>query len=80
MTHPPIFADFNNIDPDGCVRLNTVGTHDALALQGIRLEAGMRLEVGDGDLRATIVVRAPGIEGVWRGEIVDGPHDEVETT
>ena len=70
-----IFADFNNRDVDGLLRLNTVGTINDLATQAISLEDGLRLMVSDGDLTAEIVVRSPGREGVWRGEIVSGPHD-----
>ncbi len=70
-----IFADFNNRDVDGLIRLNTVGTINDLAAQAITLEDGLRLTVSDGDLAAEIIVRRPSGEGVWRGEIVSGPHD-----
>lgn len=35
-----IFVSFNNMDPDGFVRLNTVGTIKDLALQSIQLGKG----------------------------------------
>jgi len=73
MKQTTIFADFNNRDVDGCLRLNTVGSMADLATCSIRLEEGMELSVSDGDLIAKIVVRAPGLEGVWRGQIVSGP-------
>lgn len=70
-----IFADFNNRDGQGFLRLNTVGTIEDLSEQGIVLREGLRLTVSDGDLLAETVVRAPGDEGVWRVEIVEGPYD-----
>lgn len=70
-----IFADFNNRDVEGFLRLNTVGTVNDLAVQSIVLRDGLRLSVSDGDLVAEVVVRRPGSEGIWRGEIVDGPFD-----
>lgn len=70
-----IFADFNNRDIKGFLRLNTVGTIDDLSEQGIVLAEGLHLTVSDGDLVAETIVRAPGDEGIWRAEIVDGPYD-----
>ena len=70
-----IYAYLNDCDPDGFVRLHSVGTIEDLAKQGILLSEGLRLMVSDGDLSAEIIVRRPGSEGVWRGEIISGPHD-----
>lgn len=70
-----VYAYLNDCDSDGLVRLNSVGTIEDLARQGVVLSEGLRLCISDGDLRAEIVVRRPGSEGIWRGEIVDGPHD-----
>ncbi len=67
-----IYADFNNRDADGFIRLNTVGTIESLAANGIALREGLRLIVADGDLEAEVVVRACGIEKVWRAEIIGG--------
>ncbi|WP_223619064.1 hypothetical protein [Lysobacter sp. ESA13C] len=65
-----IYADFNNFDPDGFIRLNCSGTESDLSNHSLTLVDGMELTVSDGDLTATIIVRAPSPEGVWRGEIV----------
>lgn len=65
-----IFADFNNRDRDGRLRLNNVGTTSDLSLNSITLSDGLRLMVSDGDLAAEIIVRTPGRENVWLGEIV----------
>ena len=65
-----IYADSNNIDQDGFLRLNCAGTANDLALSGQVLNSGLTLVVSDGDLIANIIVRPPSTEGVWRGEIV----------
>lgn len=70
-----IYAYLNDCDPEGFVRLNSVGTIEDLSKQGIVLAEGLRLRVSDGDLSAEIVVHRPGNEGIWRGEIVEGPYD-----
>jgi len=70
-----VFADFNNRDRDGCLRLSLKGTAEDLALHGVSLSEGMMLEASDGDLWAVLRVRAPGPEGIWRGEVVGDIHD-----
>lgn len=70
-----IFADFNNRDEDGYIRLNTIGTEEDLRANSIQLKDGIYLLVSDGDLTAEVLVRAPGREQVWRAEIVSTPID-----
>lgn len=70
-----VFADFNNRDREGCLRLSLKGTMDDLASLGVSLSEGMLLEASDGDLWAVLRVRAPGSEGIWRGEVVGDIHD-----
>jgi len=70
-----IYADFNNKDPDGYVRLNTIGTIADLARTSILLEDGTQFIVCDGDLVAGIIVRSSGAEGIWRGEVISGPFE-----
>jgi hypothetical protein len=72
-----IYADFNNRDADGCLRLNNIGTINDLAACSITLTQGLELAVSDGDLAAHIVVRNPGSEHVWRGEIIGEVHEAV---
>lgn len=44
MSLPPrIFADFNNADPQGRVRLNCVGTVQDLSRQQVQLQEGIEL-------------------------------------
>ncbi|MEO5595991.1 MAG: hypothetical protein ABIQ97_02465 [Lysobacteraceae bacterium] len=65
-----VYADFQNRDSDGFVRLNTVGTIRDLSAKSVVLKEGRKLIVSDSELEADVLVRSPGFEGVWRGEIV----------
>jgi len=65
-----IFADFNNFDTDGFIRLNCMGTLRDLTKAGITLRGGEHFVVSDGDLRAEIEVTTPSGEGIWRGRLV----------
>ncbi|SLM24244.1 hypothetical protein [Stenotrophomonas indicatrix] len=76
MSELSIFVDFNNRDFDGFLRLNLTGTLEDLGREHLVLEEGMPFTGSDGDLTAKIIVVAPGIEGIWRGRIVDGPWEE----
>lgn len=66
---PTIFADFQNADIHGFVRLNTEGTRADLARVGLTLFEGLRLILSDGELEAEALVMKPGIEGLWRAQI-----------
>lgn len=76
MSELRIFVDFNNRDLDGFLRLNLTGTLEDMRREHLVLEEGMLVIGSDGDLTARIIVVAPGIEGVWRGRIVEGPWEE----
>lgn len=54
---PVIRVDFQNSDENGYVRLNTVGSVQDLARQGVVLREGMLLRLVDGELAATGRVR-----------------------
>lgn len=75
MSELRIFVDFNNRDPDGFLRLNLTGTLEDLRRENLALEEGMLMAGSDGDLTAKIIVVAPGLEGIWRGRMVDGPWE-----
>lgn len=75
MIPPRIYADFNGIAPKGFVRFDTAGSLRDIAMLELTMTPGMLLRVTDGDLRATVVVHGPGGDGVWSGEIIDGPHE-----
>lgn len=70
-----IYADFNNRDSSGHLRLNCDGTIRDLAERSILLAHGLALTVSDGDLLADIIVHAPGNEGVWTGNVVGKLRD-----
>jgi hypothetical protein len=64
-----IYADFQNADIEGFVRLNCEGTLVALAPEGISLAAGQEFVLTDGELRTNAVVVEPGEEGIWRARV-----------
>ena len=65
MSQPAIFADFNNADPRGGVRLNTIGTIEDLSRQGIQLREGMKLILHDDDLEADGEAHFSTKENTW---------------
>ena len=65
MSQPAIFADFNNADPRGRVRLNTIGTIEDLSRQGIQLREGMKIILHDDDLEADGEVHFSTEEKTW---------------
>jgi hypothetical protein len=52
MVKPKVYADFQNADAKGRLRLNCVGTIEDLARQGITLRDGMPLTFYSDDLDA----------------------------
>ena len=66
---PTIYADFQNADTEGFVRLSTDGTRCDLERTGLVLAEGLQLYLSDGDLRISALVLKPGAEGVWRARI-----------
>jgi hypothetical protein len=65
MSKPSIYADFNNADPRGCLRLNCVGTIQDLSRQGVRLREGLPLLLHDEELEADGEAHFSSDEGVW---------------
>lgn len=63
---PRIFADFNNADPLGRVRLSTVGSLESLARSGLKLVDGLAIRVHDDDeLEADGVASFSTEEQIW---------------
>jgi hypothetical protein len=71
---PKVYADFQNADAKGRVRLNTVGTLKDLARQQVQLRTGLVLSLYSDDadkagradeLRALGVVEHSAEEGCW---------------
>jgi hypothetical protein len=52
MVQPKVYADFHNVDANGRLRLNCVGTVEDLARQGITLREGMPLTLYSDDLNS----------------------------
>jgi len=61
----PIYVDFNNCDPQGRVRLNTVGTLDSLARSGLKLTPGMKVPLRSEDLETEGLVEFSEGDHIW---------------
>jgi hypothetical protein len=69
MTPPRIFADFNNADTKGRLRLITHGSVSDIEKQEIKLTNGMALVVYDDDLSADAEVIFSEEENIWVAKI-----------
>ncbi len=65
MSKPTIYADFNNADPQGCLRLNCIGTIQDLSRQGIQLHEGLLLTLHDEELETEGQAHFSAEEQVW---------------
>jgi hypothetical protein len=66
MGEPRIYADFNNADPLGHLRLNCRGTLDSLQRHNIRLQEGMVLLFTDEEeFECSGVVTYSAEENTW---------------
>ncbi len=65
MPKPTIHADFNNADSSGRLRLNCIGTIEALARQGVQLREGLQLTLHDEELEADGEAHFSSEEQVW---------------
>lgn len=69
MITPILYADFNNADVDGRLRLNCAGTMKDLAEQAVTLAPGMHVVLHDEELEADGKVEFSATENVWVGII-----------
>jgi hypothetical protein len=60
-----LYADFNNADATGRLRLNCKGTLDDLETLEKRLEEGLDVIVSDGELQAEATVVRSQEENIW---------------
>ena len=67
MTSKAIPVDFNNREEDGAVRLNTRGTEQFLAENGLKLSEGAKISMTDGELLAEGTTHER--DGIWIAEI-----------
>lgn len=65
MIKPLIYADFNNADAQGRLRLNCVGTTEDLEQQGICLGEGLTLLLYDEELEADGEAHYSAEEQMW---------------
>ena len=69
MNAPIIYADFNNADRQGRLRLSVRGSQEDIQRLGLKLCDGMKLIVQDDGLSANAVVRLSEEEHIWVAEI-----------
>jgi hypothetical protein len=65
MSKPTIYADFNDADPRGRLRLNCIGTIEDLSRQGVQLREGLQLTLHDEELEADGEARFSSEEQIW---------------
>jgi hypothetical protein len=69
MNNPRIFADFQNADLQGRLRLNCIGTIEDLSRQGTKLINGENLLIYSEELEADAVVAYSNEEKIWVASI-----------
>lgn len=84
MSRVVIYADFNNADAEGRVRLTGAGSVNDLGRLGVRLHEGLALMVHDEELAAEGTVEYSALEHTWAVRIdwsqVRPWHTEPATT
>jgi hypothetical protein len=65
MNNPRIFADFQNADLQGRLRLNCIGTIEDLSRQGTQLIDGGKLLIYSEELEADAIVQYSDKEKIW---------------
>jgi hypothetical protein len=69
MNHPRVFADFQNADGQGRLRLNCIGTIEDLSRQGTQLIPGGKLLIYSEELEADAVIEYSDQEKIWVASI-----------
>ncbi len=67
--NPVVYADFNNADSRGRLRLNCVGTIQDLARSGMCLREGLQLTLHDEQLQVDGEVHYSDEERIWVARI-----------
>jgi hypothetical protein len=65
MNYPKVFADFQNTDEQGRLRLNCIGTIKDLSRQGTQLIPGGKLLIYSEELEADAVIEYSDQEKIW---------------
>ena len=68
MDNPKVYADFQNMDKQGRLRLICNGTRADLEKLHVSLAGGIRLLLSDGELEVEATVRWSDDERIWVGE------------
>jgi hypothetical protein len=66
---PRVFADFQNSDPQGRVRLNAVGTLEDLSRLGLVLQEGVEIVLYCSELETEGVVAYSSEEELWVAKV-----------
>lgn len=69
MATQSIYADFNNADQMGRLRLNCIGTVRDLGRLGLQLQNGLRVRVHDEELEAEAEIGYSSDEHIWVAKI-----------
>jgi hypothetical protein len=69
VSKPILFADFNNADTRGRLRLNCEGTIEDLARQNLKFAEGLLVILHDEELEADAEIHFSPEENVWVGVI-----------
>lgn len=69
MARPRLFADFHNADPQGRLRLNSIGTVEDLSRRQISLSDGLAATFYSEDIETDGTVRYSSEENIWVAEI-----------
>jgi len=64
-----VFADFNNADSYGRLRLNSKGSLDDIRENNLNLDPGMTISVSDGDMITEGIVEYSSEEDIWVARI-----------
>ena len=67
-----VYADFNNMDSSGRIRLNSVGTTEDIQKLSLRLTEGMLLIISDSEMTAKGIVEFSSEEDIWVFTIDEG--------
>lgn len=60
-----IYADFNNVDEEGCIRLNSTKTTDDIESQNIKLKQGLKVKLTNEELEVEGRLQYSKTEDIW---------------
>jgi hypothetical protein len=60
-----IYADFNNVDEEGCIRLNSTKTINDIESQNIKLKQGLKVKLTNEELEVEGRLQYSKTEDIW---------------